>query len=1028
MRITGWAVDGFGRFHRDQVADLPGGLVIVHGPNEAGKTTLMDFFRGMLFGFPRRNSRRRHEPLDGGTLGGRLFVRTSAGTDLTIERGASQRSLRIHSGDGELPPGTLAGLLGGATEQLFDNVFAVDLDALQALGALGDDAVRDRIFSAGVLGAGQSASAALAALDTRRSQLWKPNGRGAGYELKALARRLDDARAQLDVAQQAALGLGDLRHRIGERRDEVSALRKEAGDLRWRRLLLDAVVDLWPPWSRSEQARAELDAGGPVPPLDDDHPQRLDDAVRTVEEAETNLQRARSRLAGAAEECRRVVVDRAVLDNRNEIDAVAEQRQLAAERSHRAAELEEELERQREELTAELCRLGPGCDQAWLARHDVSVEVESTLRAAAEPVTRATAALERAVAEAAEHQRRDEAEVAALAKLRAERASAGPGAVPRPQAARLKLERLARLGAALEQLERSERADRAEEAQLAAAAAAARAPVPAWLPVALAALAALSALAGLAGVAAGAPLPGVAALVVAVVLAVVAARCRIPEPLPGPVVVPPSADDTARRRAQVEALAAELGAPPRPDPSQMASAEARLTAELARAERLQQALEDEQRATRLAEEHRRADRAAVAAAQAALDTATSRWHRWLVEHDLPPNLDPAGATEFLAVLRRAGQLQRRLQRDQNELHRLLAEVETYERRVAACAGALGVAVSAGTSAAVEELVRRREAAVTAQHEAAALDRTVEEAGRDIERAERARAEAGARLRDVLAEVGAASTDEARAVHARHRARRERLALVEAAEEALTIRCGAHGEQRDEALVLLAEADPLAWEQERDGIEKRLEKLQEDDDAVTAELTRATDQLGRTLESADVPSLQLEVEALTTELVDAAAEWTALCAAHRMIELTLDRYKQERQPRVVRRAAELFAMVTDGSYQQLVVEESVIRAVDGAGRHVDAGALSRGAVEQLYLCIRFALAEELATTSPLPLLLDDVLVNADPHRSRQLARAVVDVAGRHQVFLFTCHPWVVDLVQAADPAVCHLVELAPPTAA
>ena len=63
MKVSGWFIDGFGHFHKEEVEDLPPGLIVVHGPNESGKTTLMDFISGMLFGFPGRDDKRRHEPV-----------------------------------------------------------------------------------------------------------------------------------------------------------------------------------------------------------------------------------------------------------------------------------------------------------------------------------------------------------------------------------------------------------------------------------------------------------------------------------------------------------------------------------------------------------------------------------------------------------------------------------------------------------------------------------------------------------------------------------------------------------------------------------------------------------------------------------------------------------------------------------------------------------------------------------------------------------------------------------------------------
>jgi len=102
-------------------------------------------------------------------------------------------------------------------------------------------------------------------------------------------------------------------------------------------------------------------------------------------------------------------------------------------------------------------------------------------------------------------------------------------------------------------------------------------------------------------------------------------------------------------------------------------------------------------------------------------------------------------------------------------------------------------------------------------------------------------------------------------------------------------------------------------------------------------------------------------------------------------------------------------------------------VSSGGQRLDAGLLSRGTVEQLYLCLRLALAESYAERAvALPIVLDDVLVNFDPRRSAAMAGVIAEVAARHQVIAFTCHPHAADLlrqaaVSAASPA--RLVELA-----
>ncbi|RZS46761.1 AAA family ATPase [Sphaerotilus mobilis] len=68
------------------------------------------------------------------------------------------------------------------------------------------------------------------------------------------------------------------------------------------------------------------------------------------------------------------------------------------------------------------------------------------------------------------------------------------------------------------------------------------------------------------------------------------------------------------------------------------------------------------------------------------------------------------------------------------------------------------------------------------------------------------------------------------------------------------------------------------------------------------------------------------------------------------------------------------------------------------------ALSFGAREQLGLIARCAYADLLLEAGrPTLLILDDALVHSDAQRLAQMKRVLYDVAQRHQVLLFTCHP-------------------------
>jgi uncharacterized protein YhaN len=65
-------------------------------------------------------------------------------------------------------------------------------------------------------------------------------------------------------------------------------------------------------------------------------------------------------------------------------------------------------------------------------------------------------------------------------------------------------------------------------------------------------------------------------------------------------------------------------------------------------------------------------------------------------------------------------------------------------------------------------------------------------------------------------------------------------------------------------------------------------------------------------------------------------------------------------------------------------------------------LSLGTREQVGLLVRLAMAGVLARGEPLPVVLDDPLVDTDEERFTRMIPALLDAARRMQVLVFTCH--------------------------
>src|SRR5262249_13495890 len=117
MKIENIHIAGFGVWSERSWDSLDAGLNVFHGPNETGKSTFMAFIRSILFGFDKRGSVRRYEPLNGGVHGGSLDL-VIAERALRVERKSGRHvrgTAQVIEGDSNGGDAELDKLLGGTT-------------------------------------------------------------------------------------------------------------------------------------------------------------------------------------------------------------------------------------------------------------------------------------------------------------------------------------------------------------------------------------------------------------------------------------------------------------------------------------------------------------------------------------------------------------------------------------------------------------------------------------------------------------------------------------------------------------------------------------------------------------------------------------------------------------------------------------------------------------------------------------------------------------------------------------------------
>jgi uncharacterized protein YhaN len=1048
MRILGWSIDDFGPFSDFNVQDLPPGLTVFHGPNESGKSTLIAFVAGVLFGFHRSW---RDGPSAGGRSGGRLLVAGRDG-EYTIERRAEDdgRVRLVRPDGGEGGPEDLQRLLGGVHAELFRAVFAFGQRELMSFSALDREELRERLFSAPVAGAGRCARAVLADLESRSATLLAERG---DARVNALVAALNDLRPRLDAARRAAAGYAELRDEADWWCGEVERLRGDLEEDGARRRRLEMLLDLWPAWRALGAARRELAALEPIDEFPGEAPARLAAAaarrdqarraLRGLREEQRRARDARDALGSVGSPC----PGEALESVRDRLPAHRDNAALASRLRSRRAEVER----------AEADRLGlagAGWSEERLAAFDAAGAARDgrlrgeALRAARAEQERARHAL--AIAsdswKAAERER-----FGASARLPAT-PPAEPDALARRRQALSRLRaNLAAVQLDQMQAEARDRAVHERERGIRVLKGESVRRPSAW-PVAAAGAALVAAAAAVTGRALGGDPFAFGMLAMVVLLAAtggydVARRQRrasererarqaslraLRSELQG---LRRSRDahwqSAASLRDSVSSDAAELSLPRFPTAQAIEERALELgEQEVARARwEVQRARLDElNERVRGAWDALQARQAELAAAEEAVRRAAAAWQGWKSAAGLAGDLAPERLADRLIEIdrARAGAADLDAARRACEVaERSVAQWEAQARSALRRAGAPAGEDLCGEAliAQVEAAASRPRAAHAGRWEAAALEGELRSLGRRIATLEEDLRACEAEHDRILSEAGAADEIELRRRREIHARRRQMRLAIEEREADLAARL-AQGE-REEVLAALADGTPEGWRGEIEAIDARVEE----DERLLAQAAanlRETRQGCRALEeSAQVAALENEWSGLLAELDTAVAQWRVFAIARGLVEESLHEYRRTRQPEVLIDASKIFAAATGGRYARIVQDESggalTVVQRDGRRKRLD-DELSCATAEQLYVSLRLGLVADFARRdAALPVLMDDVLANADPARARAMADALARFARGGQVLYFTSHPETRDLLRSVGGA-ARVVEI------
>jgi uncharacterized protein YhaN len=172
---------------------------------------------------------------------------------------------------------------------------------------------------------------------------------------------------------------------------------------------------------------------------------------------------------------------------------------------------------------------------------------------------------------------------------------------------------------------------------------------------------------------------------------------------------------------------------------------------------------------------------------------------------------------------------------------------------------------------------------------------------------------------------------------------------------------------------------------------------------------------------DLAALAAERESQArAEAVDGFERYSELRLAAHALRTAMEHHRREHQGPLLKRAGELFAALSANNMAGLTAitteREPYLMGVLPDNREVPVEGMSAGQRHQLFLALRLAsLERHFATGEPMPLVLDDLLVQLDDTSARAALVILSDIASTTQVLFFTHHHHLLDMARETVPA-------------
>lgn len=195
-------------------------------------------------------------------------------------------------------------------------------------------------------------------------------------------------------------------------------------------------------------------------------------------------------------------------------------------------------------------------------------------------------------------------------------------------------------------------------------------------------------------------------------------------------------------------------------------------------------------------------------------------------------------------------------------------------------------------------------------------------------------------------------------------------------------------------------------------EKRLHELKKELEGLKGEQLSLQEKLEELATTKKLEEAQRKIDEARAEIKPLAEKYAVYRVATFILGQVRTRFMDRARDTLLDQASKVLKKMTGGEYVRILPPDNLLEAdfqalLHDGRKQGTVNILSRGTREQLFLAIRVSRLREIEP--PLPVIVDDSLVNFDRYHLDNTVEILLDLARTHQLFILTCHPHLVECI-------------------